>query len=198
MNFLLVLAYGISLSMDAFAVSVCKGLSLGKVRARDCFKVGTYFGIFQGIMPLLGYFLADMFKVYIERFDHWIAFILLLYIGGKMIYDSFHGEEEDQDGALSFGKMITLSVATSIDALAVGIAFCCEGMPLMSSGATLGVFASAFIICMTTFLISAFGVRIGKICKSGLRSRATLIGGAVLILLGVEILVEHVFGFSLL
>ncbi len=198
MNILLVLAYGISLSMDAFAVSVCKGLSLGNVRTLDCIKVGTYFGVFQGIMPLLGYFLADMFKAYIERFDHWIAFLLLLYIGGKMIYDSFRGEEEPQDSALSFGKMITLSVATSIDALAVGIAFCCEGMELFTYGATLGVFASALTICLTTFLISAFGVRIGKICKSAFRSRATLVGGAVLILLGIKILVEHVFGFSLL
>ena len=124
MNIFTVLAYGIGLSMDAFAISICKGIALVKARTIDALKIGAYFGIFQGLMPLIGYFLANSFRTYIEKYDHWIAFILLLFIGSKMIYESFHPDEEKSDErALSFGNMLVLSLATNVDALAVGIAF---------------------------------------------------------------------------
>lgn len=196
MNLFVVLTYGISLSMDAFAVAICKGISLGKARMRDAVKVGLYFGIFQGLMPLIGYFLANTFREYIESFDHWIAFALLLFIGGKMIYESFD-EEEDSCGCLSFKNMIVLAFATSVDALAVGIAFSCDGMQLYGDGLLLGIFASCTVICLTTFVLSTFGVKIGKLLENKFKSRAELVGGIVLVLLGTKILYEHLSGVSL-
>lgn len=200
MNFFLILTYAISLSMDAFAVSICKGISLGKARMKDALKVGAYFGIFQGLMPLIGYFLANSFSKQIEAFDHWIAFGLLLYIGSKMIWDSTHPDEDEECpcNELSFKKMITLAVATSIDALAVGIAFSCDKMPLLSNGWILGIFSSCILICVTTFALSTFGVKVGKILENKLKNRAEIAGGIVLILLGIKILVEHLFNVSLL
>ena len=123
MNYLLVITYGISLSMDAFAVAICKGIALGKAKWRDAIKVGLYFGFFQGLMPLIGYFLANTFREYIEAFDHWVAFVLLVFIGINMIKESFSDEKEGSDDALCFKKMIVMAFATSVDALAVGIAF---------------------------------------------------------------------------
>lgn len=198
MNILLVLTYGISLSMDAFAVAICKGISLGKPKTRDALKVGAYFGFFQGVMPLLGYFLANTFRTYIEAFDHWIAFALLLFIGGKMIWECFHPEEDECCcDELSFKKMIALAIATSIDALAVGIAFSCDGMDILSDGWILGIFASCAIICITTFLLSAFGVKIGRLLENKFKKRAEIAGGIVLILLGAKILFEHLSGISI-
>ncbi len=199
MNLFLVLVYGISLSMDAFAVAICKGLTIKKVNPADAALVGLYFGLFQGIMPLAGYFLASSFQSYIEKLDHWIAFALLLYIGGKMIWGSFHPENVDdsKSNPLAFKKMIILAIATSIDALAVGIAFCCTGMPMSTSGLDFGIFASCAVIAATTFIISAVGVLIGKLAGSKLRSHAELIGGIILVLLGVKILIEHLTGISI-
>ncbi len=198
MNLFLVLAYGISLSMDAFAVAICKGISLPKVRTSDALKVGLYFGIFQGLMPLIGYFLANTFRVYIESYDHWIAFVLLLFIGGKMIWESTESEDENCDNdALSFKNMIVMAIATSIDALAVGIAFSCDGMELFSDGFVMGIFASCAIICTITLLLSSIGVKIGKILENKLKTKAELAGGIVLILLGSKILYEHLSGTSL-
>lgn len=199
MNLFLVLVYGISLSMDAFAVAVCKGLTIKKAGPADAALVGLYFGLFQGLMPLGGYFLASSFRTYIEKLDHWIAFGLLLYIGGKMIWESFHQEkiDETETNPLAFKKMILLAVATSIDALAVGIAFCCAGMPVSSYGVSLGIIAACAVIAATTFIISASGVLIGRLAGSKLRSHAELIGGIILVLLGVKILVEHLTGISI-
>ena len=198
MNFFLILTYAISLSMDAFAVSICKGISLGKPKLKDALIVGAYFGIFQGLMPLIGYFLANSFSNYIEAFDHWIAFVLLVFIGGKMIWECFHPDEDECCcNALSFKTMITMAIATSIDALAVGIAFSCDGMQIYSSGLILGVFASCAIICATTFILSAFGVKIGKLLENKLKKRAEIAGGIVLILLGCKILFEHLSGISI-
>ena len=199
MNLFLVLVYGISLSMDSFAVAVCKGLTIKKVRPADAAIVGLYFGLFQGLMPLAGYFLASSFQTYIEKLDHWIAFGLLLYIGGKMIWESFHQEKIDEAEAnpLAFKKMFVLAVATSIDALAVGIAFCCAGMPVSSSGLSLGIIAACAVIAAATFVISAAGVLIGRLAGSKLRSHAELTGGIILVLLGVKILVEHLTGISI-
>ena len=198
MNFFLILTYAISLSMDAFAVSICKGISLGKPKLKDALIVGAYFGIFQGLMPLIGYFLANSFSNYIEAFDHWIAFVLLVFIGGKMIWECFHPDEDECCcNALSFKTMITMAIATSIDALAVGIAFSCDGMQIYSSGLILGVFASCAIICATTFILSAFGVKIGKLLENKLKKPAEIAGGVVLILLGCKILFEHLSGISI-
>ena len=198
MNFFLILTYAISLSMDAFAVSICKGISLGKPKLKDALIVGAYFGIFQGLMPLIGYFLANSFSNYIEAFDHWIAFVLLVFIGGKMIWECFHPDEDECCcNALSFKTMITMAIATSIDALAVGIAFSCDGMQIYSSGLILGVFASCAIICATTFILSAFGVKIGKLLENKLKKRAEIAGGIVLFLLGCKILFEHLSGISI-
>ena len=198
MNLFIVLTYGISLSMDAFAVSICKGISLGKVKISDAIKVGLYFGIFQGLMPLIGYFLANSFRDYIEGIDHWIAFVLLLFIGGKMIYESY-GDEEDECACntLSFKNMIVMAIATSIDALAVGIAFSCDGMGLFGEGMLFGIFSSCAIIAITTFLISAFGAKIGKLLEDKFKQKAELIGGIVLVLLGAKILYEHLSGASI-
>ncbi len=192
MHILTILAYGISLSMDAFAISICKGIALVKARTVDALKVGAYFGIFQGLMPLLGYFLANSFREYIEAYDHWIAFVLLSFIGGKMIYESFHPDDDkDDDKALSFINMTILSLATSVDALAVGIAFSCDGMQLMNNGLIMGIFASCLIICCTTFILSAIGVKLGKLLECKIKKGAEIAGGVVLILLGTKILIEH-------
>ena len=198
MSFFTVFAYGIGLSMDAFAISVCKGTALIRARIVDAIKVGLYFGIFQGLMPLIGYFLANSFRSYIEDFDHWIAFVLLLFIGSKMIYESFHPECDRDDKALSFGNMIILSIATSVDALAVGIAFSCDGMEIFSEGRILGIIASCVIICCTTLILSAIGVKLGKYLENKIKSTAEVLGGVVLILLGVKILIEHLTGISIL
>ncbi len=198
MNLFLILTYAISLSMDAFAISICKGISLGKPKLKDAFIVGAYFGFFQGIMPLIGYFLANSFSDYIEFIDHWVAFVLLCFIGGKMLWECFHPDEDECDcNALSFKTMVTMAIATSVDALAVGIAFSCDGMELYSNGLLLGIFASCAIICVTTFILSAFGVKIGKVLENKLKKRAEIAGGVVLILLGCKILFEHLSGISI-
>ncbi len=199
MNIFTVLAYGIGLSMDAFAVSICKGTALVKARTVDALKVGLYFGVFQGLMPLIGYFLANSFSSYIEEYDHWIAFGLLLFIGAKMVYESSHPEcDKDDNKALSFGNMIVMSVATSVDALAVGIAFSCDGMGIHSDGFIMGIISSCIIICCTTLILSALGVKLGKFLECKIKKGAEITGGIVLILLGVKILIEHLTGFSIL
>ena len=198
MNLFIILTYAISLSMDAFAVSICKGISLGKPKIKDAAIVGAYFGIFQGLMPLIGYFLANSFSDYIEAFDHWIAFVLLCFIGGKMLWECFHPDEDECCcNALSFKTMITMAIATSIDALAVGIAFSCDGMGVYSNGIILGVFASCSLIGVSTFLLSAIGVKIGKLLENNLKKRAEIAGGVVLILLGCKILFEHLSGITI-
>lgn len=198
MNIFTVLAYGIGLSMDAFAVSICKGTALVKARTVDALKVGVYFGVFQGLMPLIGYFLANSFREYIEEYDHWIAFVLLLFIGAKMIYESMHPEcDRDDSKALSFGNMLVMSLATSIDALAVGIAFSCDGMEIYSNGTVLGIIVSCAVICCITLVLSAIGVKLGKFLECKIKTGAEVAGGVVLILLGVKILVEHLTGLSL-
>ena len=163
---------------------------------------GIYFGGFQALMPAIGYLLGVNFQSMIERFDHWIAFILLSYIGGKMILSAVRSKEEDVevtelDQPLNIKEMFILAIATSIDALAVGIAFSCDGMEIYSKGLLLGVFASCGIICATTFVLSAIGVKIGKLLENKLKKRAEIAGGVVLILLGCKILFEHLSGISI-
>lgn len=178
---LFLLALG--LSMDAFAVSICKGLATETLRPRHMVVVGLWFGGFQALMPLLGYFLGASFQRYITAVDHWVAFVLLVLIGGNMIRESFYCEAEHADGSLSAKVMAPMAVATSIDALAVGITFALlpdvEIVPAVS------------FIGVITFLLSALGVKVGNVFGARYKSKAEFLGGAILVLLGLKILLEH-------
>lgn len=176
---LFILAVG--LSMDAFAVSVCKGLAMEKITLKKVCIVGLWFGFFQGLMPLIGYLLGSQFAEYVNTFAHWIAFVLLLLIGGNMIKEAFSKEEEKQSDSLAVGVMFLLAIATSIDALAVGITF-----SLMK----LNIVAAISFIGVTTFVISCMGVKIGSVFGSKYKSKAEFAGGAILILIGMKILLE--------
>ena len=176
---LLVLAVG--LSMDAFAVSVCKGLALSRVTLKECLTAGVWFGAFQALMPLLGFLLGAAFAEKITAVDHWIAFVLLGLIGANMIRESF-GEAEGVSSAMTPGAMLPLAVATSIDALAVGVTFALLTIRIIPAVATIGVITCA---------LSALGVKLGSVFGARWRSRAELAGGIILILLGTKILLEH-------
>ena len=182
---LLVLALG--LSMDAFAVSICKGLSVPKLQAKHCLICGVYFGGFQALMPLIGWALGIRFQSMITNIDHWIAFVLLLIIGVNMIREAL-GKEEDgevcpkEENPFAFKTMLMLAVATSIDALAVGITLAFLNVALIPSVTFIGV---------TTFVISAIGIRIGNIFGMKYKSRAEFAGGVILICIGLKILLEH-------
>ena len=182
MSFLELLTIGVGLAMDAFAVSVCKGLSMKKLTVSKAGIVGFYFGAFQALMPVIGYFLGVGFKASITAVDHWIAFILLGLIGGNMIKEALSDEEENCDDDLSFKTMIMLAIATSIDALAVGVTF---------AFLNVNIFLAASIIGVTTFVISVCGVKIGNVFGLKYKSKAELAGGIILILMGVKILLEH-------
>lgn len=176
---LFILAVG--LSMDAFAVSVCKGLSVKQLKAKHMLIVGAYFGGFQALMPLLGYILGIQFQAMIQQFDHWIAFVLLVLIGLSMIKES-REEAENLNDSFSFKTMLPLAVATSIDALAVGVTFAFLQVNIVPAISFIGA---------TTFILSAIGIRIGNIFGAKYKSKAELVGGIVLILMGVKILLEH-------
>ena len=178
MDFLSVLLIGIGLSMDAFAVSLCKGLALKSPSVKSIVVVGA----FQMIMPIIGYYLGSSFYSLISDYDHWIAFILLAVIGLNMIRESFSDEEEGIDASLGIGTMLMLAIATSIDALAVGISLAMTGD---------SIFASASIIGLTTFVLSAIAVKLGSKFGDRFGSKAELLGGIILILIGLKILLEH-------
>lgn len=177
---LFVLAVG--LSMDAFAVSVCKGLSLGKINKKHMILAGAWFGGFQALMPLLGYYLGKFFTDAITEYDHWIAFILLVIIGGKMIKESFDGDEH-MDGSMTVRSMLLLAVATSIDALAVGVTFAFLRVSIIPAVSFIGA---------VTFVCSAVGVKIGSIFGTRYKARAELCGGIILIIIGGKILLEGI------
>ena len=176
---LFVIAVG--LSMDAFAVSICKGLSTKEVRREHMVVTGLYFGGFQALMPLAGYLLGSRFQSMIQRVDHWIAFVLLALIGANMVRES-QGEAEHLDDSFTPGTMFPLAVATSIDALAVGVTFAFLNVRIIPAAALIGV---------TTFALSAIGMRLGNVFGARYQARAELAGGIVLILMGVKILLEH-------
>ena len=176
---LFVIAVG--LSMDAFAVSICKGLAAKNVRREQPVIAGLYFGGFQALMPLAGYLLGSRFQSMIQRVDHWIAFVLLALIGANMVRES-QGEAEHLDDSFTPGTMLPLAVATSIDALAVGVTFAFLNVRIIPAAALIGV---------TTFALSAIGVRLGSVFGARYQARAELAGGIVLILMGVKILLEH-------
>lgn len=183
---LIILAVG--LSMDAFAVAICKGLSMKKVSFKEMAIVGLWFGGFQALMPLIGYFLGEAFEKYIEQIDHWVAFVLLVLIGALMIKESFEKEEKKEEekedsSPLAFKTMLTMAIATSIDALAVGISF---GI-LPDVNITVAVSSIGII----TFILSSVGVKIGNVFGAKYKSKAEFAGGIILVLLGIKILLEH-------
>ena len=172
----------VGLSMDAFAVAVCKGLAMPEMSWKNAGIVGLYFGGFQGLMPFLGYLLGSKFSGTIESYDHWIAFVLLGIIGSSMIKESREDEEEEVSASFDVKTMLALAVATSIDALAVGVTFAFLHVNI--------VWAVTFIGC-TTFVLSAIGVKAGNVFGMKYKSRAELAGGVILILMGIKILLEH-------
>ena len=182
MGYLALFFLAVGLSMDAFAVSVCKGLALGKVSLGRACVPGLWFGGFQGLMPLLGWLLGSRFAQYITSVDHWIAFGLLVFLGANMLREARAGESEGASASLGFGEMLALAVATSIDALAVGVTFAFLQVSILPAVGLIGC---------TTFVLSLAGVWIGHRFGSRLKSRATLAGGVILCLIGLKILLEH-------
>ena len=185
--FIEIFLIGIGLSMDAFAVSVCKGLGMSKLNKKQMVVIGLYFGGFQALMPLVGWFVGTRFQSYIETFDHWIAFFLLLFIGGKMAIEAIkEWKEEDvvevADKPLDHKELVIMAIATSIDALAVGITFAFLGVNIVSAISIIGC---------TTFCLSLVGVAMGNFFGTRYKKRAELSGGIILILLGAKILLEH-------
>ena len=182
---LFILAVG--LSMDAFAVSICKGLSLGKIKVKHMCIAGLWFGGFQALMPLIGYFLGSFFADMITKYAHWIAFILLGFIGGKMVVEAIREKDEavevrKMDPPLDLKEMFILAIATSIDALAVGITFAFLQVPIVEAVSIIGI---------TTFVISVIGVYVGNFFGNRYKKKAELAGGIILILIGLKILLEH-------
>ncbi len=184
MGIIEILSFAISFSMDAFAVSICKGLATPKLKIRHMLIAGAWFGGFQALMPTVGYFLGTTFKHYIESYDHWIAFVLLALIGGNMIKESFSGEQDVQDACFGCKTMLVMAIATSIDALAGGVSFAMI-VDLKQIGFVVGA------IGVMTFLFSAAGVKIGNIYGAKHKSKAEFFGGVILIVLGLKILLEH-------
>lgn len=192
MGFLEVFLIGVGLSMDAFAVAVCKGLCMKRLDVRQTAVIALFFGGFQALMPLAGWALGRQFESYITAVDHWIAFVLLALIGGKMLWEAFHGEGSDEcpvDGAeLDLKELALLAVATSIDALAVGITFAFLQVDIALSAAMIGA---------TTFVLSAVGVAAGHFFGARFEKPASVVGGTVLVLIGCKILLEHLGVISL-
>ena len=184
MTFLELFLIAIGLSMDAFSVSICKGLTTKRFSWRMALICGLWFGGFQALMPTIGYFLGAQFQEMIEAYDHWIAFGLLFLIGANMIREAIWGkkEEGENNGSLDFKTMFLLAIATSIDALAVGVSFACIQVKLWSSLVVIG---------LTTFLFSVLGVKIGNVFGSKYEKSAGIVGGIILILIGLKILLEH-------
>ena len=173
----------VGLSMDAFAVSICKGLSCNKLKLSNYVVIGVWFGGFQALMPTIGYFLGSAFKKYINSFDHWIAFGLLALIGINMIREAFSPEEDSSGDSFAFVSMFILAVATSIDALAVGVTFAL--LP------DVNIVAAVSFIGATTFIISAIGLKVGNMFGVRYKNKAVIAGGIILILIGLKILFEH-------
>ena len=178
---------GVGLSMDAFAVSVCKGLGMRKLNKKQALIIGLYFGGFQALMPFVAWLLGSQFQKYITSIDHWIAFILLGFIGGKMMIEAVREWNEEEvvdvmDAPIDHKNMLVLAVATSIDALAVGITFAFLGTPIVEAITIIGI---------TTMVISIAGVVVGNFFGSRYKSKAEFIGGLILVLLGLKILLEH-------
>lgn len=191
MDIITLLFLAVGLSMDAFAVSICKGLAMRKLSIKKCSIVGLWFGSFQGLMPLAGYVMGIQFASYVDTFSSWIAFLLLSFLGANMIRETWQPENEkdSEDADLGIREMFLLSIATSIDALAVGITFAC--IPVQISTAMspfLNTLTGCFLIALTTFILSAVGVGIGNIFGARYKKWAETAGGIILILLGIKML----------
>lgn len=184
MSLLELFIIAVGLSMDAFAVSVCKGLSMRKMNLKNAVIVGLYFGGFQGGMPLIGYFLGTRFQDAITAYDHWIAFVLLGIIGINMIRESRDPEAESCDASVAMKDMVILAIATSIDALAVGVTFAFLQVQIIPAVSFIGA---------TTFVLSIIGVKMGTVFGCRYKSKAEFAGGLILVCMGVKILCEHLF-----
>ena len=185
MGFLEIILIAIGLSMDAFAVSITLGLSVKKPKMADFLIPGLFFGLFQAIMPYIGYFAGTYFSNKIKNLDHWVAFVILGFIGSKMIKDSFsEGEEKIYEKPFHFVRMLLLAIATSIDALAIGIT--CAFLRV-------NIFIAILIIGLMTFFISMSGVKVGNVFGGKFKSKAEFLGGFVLVTIGIKILIEHIF-----
>ena len=182
MEFLELFLMALALAMDAFAVSLGKGLATRELRTKHAVITGAWFGSFQALMPLIGYFLGRAFSSYITSFDHWIAFALLAYIGANMIKEAFSCDEEEQNSCFAVGVMFTMAVATSIDALAAGVSLAMDNA---------NIWIAITLIGIITFITSAIGVKIGNVFGSKYSFAAQLSGGVVLVLMGIKILLEH-------
>lgn len=182
MNYIEIILIAVSLASDAFTVSICKGLSMKKNDIKKGIIVGLYFGIFQGIMPIIGYLLGYTFKDLIISIDHWVAFVLLCSIGLNMIRESFSNEEDKRNDQVDFKTMLPLSIATSIDALAIGITF---------AFLKVNIIVSSGIITITTFILSVIGVILGNKFGTKYKSKSEFLGGILLIVMGTKILLEH-------
>ena len=177
-----ILLISIGLAMDAFAVSVCKGLAMKKMNWKKAAIIGLYFGIFQAVMPVIGYFLGNTFEIFITYVDHWVAFILLVGIGINMVKEAFNKESENRNDNVDMKTMLVLSIATSIDALAIGITFAFLNVNLILAVALIGVI---------TFILAVIGTKIGNRFGDKYQNKAELVGGIILVLLGIKILLEH-------
>ena len=186
MTLLEIFLIGIGLSMDAFAVAICKGLAMPRVNRKQTLLIGLYFGVFQAVMPLTGWLLGSQFARRVTKMAPWIAFVLLAWIGGSMIRESLSKEEKEEAemGAVSHKELLVLAVATSIDALAVGVTF-----SMLELAVSIG--AAVALIGCTTFVISLGGVYVGNVFGARYKGKAEFVGGAILILIGVKILLEH-------
>lgn len=182
MNFSEIFLIAIAVSMDAFAVSICKGLAMKKMETKNAIKIGLYFGIFQAGMPIIGYLLGKQFEEFVQSIDHWIAFILLSFIGLEMIKESFENDKENENDKLDFKTMLILSIATSIDALTIGITYAFFKVNIIQASSIIGI---------TTFAFSVIGVFIGNKFGAKFKNQAEIIGGIILILIGLKILLEH-------
>ncbi len=184
MSYLELFVIAVGLSMDAIAVTICKGLSVRRLKPRHNLICGLYFGGFQALMPVIGWLLGRQFESLIKSIDHWIAFALLVLIGANMIREAVKNEEENLNDSFSPKTMLPLAVATSIDALAVGVTFAFLDVSIVPAVSMIGA---------TTFILSAVGVKIGNVFGAKYKSKAELVGGIVLVAMGVKILIEHLF-----
>lgn len=183
MGILSISLVAVGLAMDAFSVAICKGLSMKKFELKKSVIIGLYFGIFQGAMPIIGYFLGNTFVEAIEKYDHWIAFVLLSFIGINMIREAFDKDDcETTNDKVDFKSMIWLAIATSIDALTVGVTF---------SFLKVNIWFSALLIGIITYVLSIIGVMIGNKFGAKYKAKAEVAGGVILIIMGIKILVEH-------
>ena len=192
MGLLELIILSVGLAMDAFAVSICKGLAMKSINIHKASVCGVWFGTFQAVMPLIGYFAGVRFTSYIVEFDHWIAFALLLAIGGNMIREALSSAEDKADDSLGFKTMLMMAIATSIDALVVGITFVCVPVNIISGiSVHINTLIAAAVIGIITFAISSAGVWAGSIFGLKYKSKAEMAGGIVFIILGLKILIEH-------